>query len=119
MPLTLLMFSPDWIAPWVCLGAVVSWILGARRLAGWLAGLGLGSIILIPLLDPLLAMVPLPLLIISLPVLALLLIHQVLAGVFGQGPADHFTGTWLVRVGDFILTAPFRLLRRVLRSLLP
>jgi hypothetical protein len=113
--LGLSVFIPEWALPWIAVAAVGSFILGANRMGTSLIALLVLDIVVAPLLAPVLAGIPLWALLLLLVVVALLTVHGVITAVFGHEAAGHFTGTWLVRIGDLLLLGPFRLLGGLVR----
>lgn len=115
--LGLSVFLPGWALPWVVVAAVAAFIIGARRLGIALAILLVMDQVAAPLLAPVLAELPWWVLALVTLVVVLLVVHGLIAAVFGAEAAGHFTGTWLVRITDLLIIGPFRAIRYLLRIL--
>jgi hypothetical protein len=105
------LFFPEWITPWIGLAAAAAAILGMKKAATTL-GLFWGiEVFAMPILEPWLSELPMWVLAIALLILPLLMLHGFISFIFGKETAGHFTGTWLLRIFDFLLLGPFRILR--------
>jgi hypothetical protein len=111
-------FLPDWTLPWIAVLACAAWIVGARGLAASAAGLVLADLYLAPLLAPWLAQVPTWVVLLIGGVFVLSILHGVIGLLFGEETTGHVTGTYLVRLFDWLLLGPFRLLGTMVRLLL-
>lgn len=110
-------FLPEWALPWLAVFGLVAWIVGARSLGVAAAILLLAELVLAPLLAPWLETLPDWALFLILGVMVLLVFHGVIDFLFGKETAGHVSGTYLIRLFDFLLVGPFRLLGRFLRGL--
>ena len=111
------LFLPEWALPWVAVFGLVAWIVGARALGVAAAILLLAELVFAPLLAPWLATLPDWALLLIGGVMVLLVLHGIIDFLFGKEAAGHVSGTYLVRLFDFLLLGPFRLLGRLLRGL--
>ena len=111
------LFLPEWALPWVAVVGLVAWIVGARSLGVAAAILLLAELVLVPLLAPWLATLPDWALFLIAGVMVLLMLHGIIDFLFSKGTAGHVSGTYLVRLFDFLLIGPFRLLGWFLRGL--
>ena len=111
------LFLPEWALPWVAVLGIAAWIVGARALGTAAAVLLLAELVLAPLLAPWLATLPDWGLLLIGGVIVLLVLHGIIDFLFGKETAGHVSGTYLIRLFDFLLMGPFRLLGRLLRGL--
>mgnify|MGYP001767662494 CR=1 FL=1 len=104
-------FLPDWLTVWFVVAAVGAFILGFTR-AG-LALLVLPAIdwIVLPAVEPLIDHLPPWALVLLLIVIGLAILHGVLTAMFGREAVGHASGTYLVRLIDFVVLSPFRVVR--------
>ena len=100
---------PEWAQPWVAIGGLIAWVVGARAL-----GMVAAILLLAPFLAPWLTTLPDWVLWLSGGVMLLLVLHSVIYLLFGKETAGHVSGSYLIRLFDFLLLGPFRLLRRLL-----
>lgn len=107
---------PEWLFPWLAVGAAAAWILGARRIALSMALLLTGLVVLPPLLAPVIGQLPGWVLWLLSALMVLLLVQGIISAIFGPVVAGHFTAVWLIRVCDFLLLGPFRLIRFLWRG---
>ncbi len=108
---------PDWIFPWIGVVAVCGWILGLRRTAVVFGLVWAGHHLMALFLPHLLDRLPWWAWALIAFLAPLLLIHQFIRLLFGESAAGQFTGTWLLRIGDRILAAPFRGLANIIQWL--
>jgi len=111
-------FLPVWMMPWLVVGAIAAWIVGAYRLAVGLSIFVTADLLLVPLLKPYLTTLPAWVLALITILLVLMVIHGLLVVTFGREAAGNFTGTWLVRIGDLLLLGPLRFIGILLRNLM-
>ena len=111
------LFLPEWALPWVAVFGFVAWIVGARALGVAAAVLLLAELVLAPLLAPWLTTLPDWALLLIGGVMVLLVLHGIIDFLFGKETAGYVSGIYLVRLCDFLLLGPFRLLGRLLRGL--
>ena len=109
------LFLPTWALPWVAVVGVLAWIVGARALAVASGLLLAAEFVVAPLLEPCLATLPTWSLMLIGVVMALTVAHGIIDFLFGKETASHVTGTYLVRLLDFLMFGPFRMLGRFLR----
>jgi hypothetical protein len=114
----LLLLIPDWLVVWVAVAAIGAAIVGLPRLAMALAVLPLIDWVLFPMAEPLLDALPLWVSLILLVVIALLILHALIASVFGREAAGFVVGIYLVRLIDWLFRTPLRA-ARMFRRLLP
>jgi hypothetical protein len=114
----LFLLMPDWLVVWVAVTAVGAAILGLRRLAMGLAVLPLADWVLLPMVGPVLDSLPIWVSVVVLVVIALLILHALIASVFGREAAGFVVGTYLVRLIDWLFRSPLRL-GRMVRRLFP
>lgn len=114
---TAFLFLPGWALPWVAVAAAAAWIIGARRMGFVLAALVGAELVLPPLVEPWLETLPLWILVLGGLTLLLLVAHDLIAFVFNRKVAAHVTAEWLIRLVDFVMLGPLRLLWRLLRRL--
>jgi hypothetical protein len=112
------LFLPEWALPWIVVLAVAAWILGARALAGVAIAVVIADVVIAPLLAPWIEALPTWAFVLILVVFALTVINGLLVLLFGREAAGQVTGTYLVRLIDFIFLGPFRLLRFLVRAIL-
>lgn len=110
------LFLPEWALPWVFIVGIGAFIVGARALAISAAVLLTAEFILAPLMAPWLSTLPTWVLLLMGGVVLLLVLHGVIDFLFGKETAGHVSGTYLVRLIDFLLLGPFRLLKAILRG---
>lgn len=110
------LFLPEWALPWVFVVAIAAWIVGARALATAASLLLMVELVIAPLLAPWLATLPAWVLFLIGALMVLLVLHGVVEFLFGQEAAGHVTGSYLVRLIDFLILGPFRLLGSLVRA---
>src|SRR5258708_4678585 len=98
------MLFPDWIVLYLAIAGGGALSLGQRRLGiGFLLPACLRWLAF-PLLSPQLQYLPLPLILIAIPVIAvfggLLLLDKFVSVIYGPRAGGHMTGTYLVRIFD-------------------
>jgi len=104
-------FFPEWLTPWIGIAAVAAAIMGMKKIAASLGFFFAIDVFVMPILDPWLGELPIWVLAIALLLFPLLLLNAIISFIFGGEAAGQFTGTWIVRIFDFLLLAPFRLLK--------
>lgn len=119
---TMAMFIPDVWLPMIFIGAGIAWIVGARKIAQAMIAFVILAMILPPLLEPLLQMVPawviwlLALYVIFLiPFAAVSVLQALVSPAIGQRTASEAAGHWAADVGRFMFTAPFKLIGALIR----
>ena len=111
------LFLPEWVLPWVGVFGIIAWIVGARTLGMAAAIFLLAELVLAPLLSPWLSTLPGWALFLIGGVMVLLVLHGFIDVLFGKETAGHVSGTYLIRLLDFLFLGPFRLLGHLLRAL--
>lgn len=112
------LFIPEWMIPWCVVAAIGAAILGWSRIATSLSLFVAVDVLVWPLLEPWLDQLPVWALVLGAILLPLLVVHSLIALVFGEAAAGQFTGTWLVRIADALLLGPLRMLRSLWQLLL-
>ena len=107
------LFAPEWLSIWFAVVAAGLFSLGFRRAAMILAIWPVVDWVVVPLLQPAIDELPLSWLLVILVLVAIATIRAVLELVIGHEGSGHVTGTYIVRLLDFILLAPFRTVRGV------
>lgn len=115
---TLTWFIPEWAYPWLIVGAIGAWIIGANRLAIALTVLVLLDLVLAPLIAPWLEEQPAWVLALLLIIVALMILNGVISLLFGKEAGGHVVGTYVVRILDLLIRGPFRVVRRLFRGLM-
>lgn len=108
---------PDWAMIWFLIFAGAAFILGARRVAILVASVPLIRWFVWPVVADTFPELPLWIQILAIVLVPLLLIHGLITLVFGAPTAAHFTGAWLVRLGDLLLFSPTRGIRGLIGRL--
>src|SRR5258708_28098354 len=116
------MVFPDWIVLYLAIAGGGALILGQRRLG---IGLLLPACLLwlaFPLLSPQLQFLPLPLILIAIPVIAvfggLLLLDKFVSVIYGPHAVGQMTGTFLVRTFYALASALLCLVALLFRQLI-
>lgn len=104
---------PDWLTIWFAVAAVGAFILGFKRAGVALLGLPVIDWIVLPFVEPVIDQLPRWALVVVFIVAGLVLLHGLLTTVFGRDAVGHASGTYLVRLIDFIVLSPFRVVRWV------
>lgn len=112
------LFFPEWLTPWIGVAAIAAAIMGWSRLAISLGAFVAIDIFVFPLIEAWLDELPAWASALAVILLALLIIHTIIALVFGEEAAGTFTGTWLVRISDALILGPFRIVRSLWRLLM-
>lgn len=114
---TLAVLIPDQWLPIILMGAGLAWILGARKVAGAMAIFAVLSLILPPLLAPMIQTIPRWLLWVLLiylglmiPFAAISVLQALVTPALGNRTASEAAGRWAADVGRIIFTAPFKLI---------
>ena len=115
--LELSFFIPAWAIPSLFVLTIAAWIVGAKRFALGLTVLLVVDQIVAPLLEPYIRTLPTWVLALLTAIVLLLVIHGLIATLFGKEAAGTFTGKWLVRISDLLILGPFRVIRILLRGL--
>lgn len=121
---SLAIFVPDLWLPVILMGAGLAWIVGARKTARTMAIFTILSLILPPILAPLLQMVPtwalwlLALYVVLLvPFAAVSVLQALVAPALGQRTASEAAGRWAADIGRVMFTAPFKLVGALIRMI--
>lgn len=109
------LYLPEWALPWVAVFAVAAWIVGARALATAAVVVLLAELVLVPLLEPWIATLPLWALFVLLGVLAFTVEYDVIALVSNREIANKIMANQLSWLGKSLFLGPFRLLGFILR----
>jgi hypothetical protein len=112
------LFFPEWLTPWLGVAAIAAAIMGWGRLAASLGAFVAINIFVMPLLEGWLGQLPIWASALAVILLSLLVIHALIALVFGKEAAGQFTGTWLVRISDALILGPFRIVQSLWRLLM-
>lgn len=108
---------PDWAVAWSAIAAVACLIMGAKRWAAAIAMVPIGRWILWPIFTQFFPGLPVWVQLLFGLVGALLIVHGFTSLIFGRETAGQVTGTLIVRIGEFLLFAPFRLIKSTWRFL--
>ncbi len=110
---SLSLLIPEWLTIWFAVAAVGAFILGFKRAGVALLGLPIIDWIVLPFVEPVIDQLPPWALVTFLILGGLVLLHGLLTAVFGRDTVGHASGTYLVRLIDFIVLTPFRIVRWV------
>lgn len=102
---------PEWAMVWCFVIAGAAFILGARRPALLLVAVPLFHWLVWPAVSQVFFDLPFLMQALITVLVPLLAVHGLISLVFGREAAGHFSGNWLVRLGDFLILTPARIIK--------